>query len=59
MMDDVFFWEVNQLKQCLAVLRHSKSLDELDEKFCKMIEAKEKMIDNPINYLEEQKENGK
>ena len=52
-VEDIFFWEVNQLKQVLLVLRRSKSLDEADKKICSMIEAKEKMIFKKSEYLEE------
>jgi len=51
MCNDIFFWEVHQLKQCLAVLRHCKSLKECDEKFCNMIACKEKMICDVDTYL--------
>jgi len=51
MCNDIFFWEVHQLKQCLAVLRHCKSLKECDDKFCNMIACKEKMICDVDTYL--------
>lgn len=51
-MSDIFFWEVHQLEQCLAVLRHCKTLDEVDYKFCEILKVKKRMVDNPDNYLE-------
>ena len=51
-MSDIFFWEVHQLEQCLAVLRHCKTLDEVDYKFCEILKVKKRMVDNPNNYLE-------